>query len=104
MKTFLTTLLLVLTAGLALAQQNPRWIRYQAISPDGRQIAFTYKGDLYRVPVTGGEARQLTFHTSHDFMPVWSNDGSRIAFASDRYGNFDVYIMDALGGQAERLT
>jgi Tol biopolymer transport system component/C-terminal processing protease CtpA/Prc len=104
MRTFLTTLLLVLVSGVAMAQINPQWIRYQSISPDGRNIAFTYMGDIYRVPVTGGEARQLTFHQAHDFMPVWSNDGARIAFASDRYGNFNVYVMDALGGAAERLT
>jgi tricorn protease len=92
------------TTTAALAQIQPQWIRYQTISPDGNHIAFTYMGNLYRVPVTGGEARQLTFHTAHDFMPVWSNDGSRIAFASDRYGNFNIFVMDAMGGPAQRLT
>ncbi|TVQ03872.1 MAG: peptidase S41 [Balneolaceae bacterium] len=89
---------------LSFAQDDPRWIRYQAISPDGNHIVFTYKGDLYRVSTEGGTAQQLTFHEAHDFMPVWSNDGEKIAFASDRYGNFNVYVMDALGGPATRLT
>lgn len=102
----LLSLLFVAAAFAELRAQDivPQWIRYQTISPDGQHIAFTYMGNLYRVPAEGGEARQLTFHEAHDFMPVWSNDGSRIAFASDRYGNFNVYVMDALGGPATRLT
>lgn len=88
----------------AQAIQNPKWLRYPSVSPDGKQVAFTFKGDLYKVPLTGGKAVQLTFHTAHDYMPVWSHDGSQIAFASDRYGNFDVFLMDAEGGEAKRLT
>ncbi len=104
MKSLFTILLFTFTWTLSNAQDNPQWIRYQTISPDGSQIAFTYKGNLYRVPAEGGVAQQLNFHEAHDFMPVWSNDGDRIAFASDRYGNFNVFVMDAEGGQAERLT
>ncbi|HNV03268.1 MAG TPA: S41 family peptidase [Vicinamibacterales bacterium] len=83
---------------------GPGWLRYPAISPDGRTIVFTYKGDLYRVAAGGGEAAPLTAHPAHDFMPVWSRDGRQIAFASDRYGNFDVFVMPAAGGEARRLT
>lgn len=104
MKRILLLLLFCATSFAVSAQVNPQWIRYQAISPDGRHVAFTYMGDIYRVPVTGGEAVQLTFHDAHDFMPVWSNDGTKLAFASNRYGNFNVYVMDALGGPASRLT
>lgn len=86
------------------AQNNPKWMRHSAISPDGSQIVFTYKGDLYKVPASGGNAIQLTYHKAHDYMAVWSKDGSKIAFASDRYGNFDVFIMDAAGGEVTRLT
>ena len=75
------------------AQDNPKWMRYAAISPDGSQIAFTYKGDLYKVSSAGGDAQQLTYHKAHDYMPVWSKDGNQIAFASDRYGNFDIFII-----------
>jgi tricorn protease len=104
MKSIITILLFTFSWSIASAQESANWIRYQSISPDGNHIAFTYKGDLYRVPVRGGIARQLTFHEAHDFMPVWSNDGRKIAFASDRYGNFNVYVMPASGGPAERLT
>ncbi len=86
------------------AVAEAEWLRYPAISPDGRTIAFTYRGDLYRVSVDGGEAVPLTTHTGHDFMPVWSPDGRHIAFASHRYGNFNVFLMPAEGGEARRLT
>ena len=83
---------------------GPSWMRYPAISPDGKTIVFTYEGDLYRVPASGGTAIPLTSHAGHDFMTVWSRDGKQIAFASERYGNFDVYVMPAEGGAARRLT
>ena len=100
----LVILLLTFFGLTANAQDDPRWIRYQSISPDGTTIVFTYMGDLYTVPANGGDAKQITFHKAHDYMPVWSKDGKHIAFASDRYGNFDVFIMQAKGGQATRLT
>lgn len=88
----------------AQAQSNPLWLRYPSISPDGKTIVFTYKGDLFTVPSSGGTALPLTLHEAHDFMPVWSKDGKSIAFASDRFGNFDIFIMPATGGEAKRLT
>ena len=87
-----------------LAQQNPLWLRYPAISPNGQTILFNYKGDIYRVPVTGGTAIPVTISNSYEYSAVWSNDGKNIAFASDRYGNFDVFVMPETGGEARRLT
>ena len=86
------------------AQDSPNWLRHASISPDGTQIVFTYKGDLYKVASGGGDATQLTYHDAHDYKAVWSKDGSKIAFASDRYGNFDIFVMEAKGGAAKRLT
>ncbi|MBN1133259.1 MAG: PD40 domain-containing protein [Bacteroidales bacterium] len=80
------------------------WLRYPSISPDGNTILFNYKGDIYKVPVNGGQAIPLTISESYEYSPVWSHDGKQIAFASDRYGNFDVYVMPATGGEAKRLT
>lgn len=84
--------------------QDALWMRYPAISPDGQSIVFSYKGDLYSMPAAGGEAKPLTQHSAHDFMPVWSKDSRSIAFASDRYGNFDIFTMPAEGGGPKRLT
>ncbi|MDA1306486.1 MAG: hypothetical protein O2917_04415 [Acidobacteria bacterium] len=99
-------LLLLTLVSVPSAQDpnEPLWNRYPAISPDGSQIAFTYKGDLYLVPSSGGTARPLTSHEAHDYMPVWSPDGTQIAFASDRYGNFDIFVMSTTGGEPRRLT
>src|SRR5438045_9801558 len=85
-------------------QTKPLWMRYPSISPDGKTIVFGYKGDLYKVPSTGGEAIPLTLHEAQDQMPVWSRDGKWLAFASDRYGNFDVFVMPSAGGEARRLN
>ena len=87
-----------------MAQMESLWLRYPAISPDGQEIVFSYKGDLFKVPSQGGTALPLTLHEAHDYMPVWSPDGSQIAFASDRFGNFDVFVIPSQGGEARRLT
>ena len=100
-------LMLLLAISYAMqvtAQNNPLWLRYPAISPDGKTIVFSYKGDLYKVAGSGGDAVPLTLHEAYDYMPVFSRDGKWLAFASDRYGNFDVYIMPSTGGEARRLT
>ncbi len=104
MKKLACSLCLIVSCAYLLAQGSPTWMRYPAISPDGKTIVFTYKGDLYRVASGGGAATPLTIHEAYDFMPVWSHDGKHIAFASDRYGNFDVFIIPAEGGEARRLT
>eukprot|EP01029_Cantina_marsupialis_P006165 TRINITY_DN1670_c0_g1_i3.p1 TRINITY_DN1670_c0_g1~~TRINITY_DN1670_c0_g1_i3.p1 ORF type:complete len:1086 (-),score=193.78 TRINITY_DN1670_c0_g1_i3:68-3325(-) len=104
MKRTIIFLFAALLCGFVSAKGNTEWIRYAAISPNGEQIVFANRGDLYLVSANGGEARPLTFHEAHDFMPVWSHNGSKIAFASERFGNFDVFVMNANGGAAKRLT
>ncbi|HVN56967.1 MAG TPA: S41 family peptidase [Bacteroidales bacterium] len=104
MKNLYLTLLLILFPAISNSQTDPLWLRYPAISPDGQTIAFTYKGDIYTVPSSGGAATALTWHEAHDFMPVWSHDGKSIAFASDRYGNFDIFLVPVTGGEPRRLT
>ena len=104
MKKFTFILILSCLSITAFLQETALWLRYPAISPDGKEIVFSYKGDLYKVPSKGGIAIPLTLHDAHNFMPVWSPDGKQIAFASDRYGNFDVYVMPSNGGVAKRLT
>ena len=100
---------LISVAALALslnfyAANDAAWMRYCTISPDGTQIAFTFKGDIYTVSANGGLATQLTTNPAHDTHPVWSPDGQQIAFASDRMGSMDVYLVNKQGGIPTRLT
>jgi Tol biopolymer transport system component/C-terminal processing protease CtpA/Prc len=88
----------------APADEPPLWLRYPAISPDGRTLLFEYKGDIWSVPVSGGNAVPLTLSESYEFAPVWSHDGRSVAFASDRYGSLDVFVMPSSGGESTRLT
>ncbi len=99
----LFTLLLLCMQITAFASEA-LWMRYPAISPDGSNITFSYKGDIWVVSSNGGSARQLTSNTAYDYSPIWSPDGKEIAFASDRHGNFDIYTVAAEGGNPKRLT
>lgn len=95
---------MAVAATLSASADTPLWLRDVKISPDGREIAFTYKGDIYKVPVTGGNAIRLTSQPSYECSPLWSPDGSKIAFASDRNGGMDIFVMPSAGGTATRLT
>lgn len=97
-----TTLTLATTT--ARAEENPLWLRHSTIAPDGKTIAFGYKGDIYTVSTAGGQARQITSNAAFDGYPVWSPDGKHIAFSSDREGSLDVYIVSRYGGTPVRLT
>ncbi len=105
MKKLATALALALAASVqASSQESPLWLRNTAISPDGGRIAFTYKGDIYTVPVAGGLASRLTSDPAVDTNPIWSPDGSKIAFASMRDGGQNIYVMGANGGTPRRVT
>ena len=96
---------ILLQSSLSVAVEEPSlWLRYPAISGDAQMIAFSHRGDLWRVSSDGGAATHLTTNEAYDFMPIWSADGNWIAFASNRYGNFDVFLMPSKGGAATRLT
>ena len=95
---------LCLSASIGMSAEAPLWLRNVSISPSGKQIAFTYQGDIYVVAAAGGEARQLTSNPAYDTAPVWSPDETKIAFSSDREGPLDIYVMEAKGGAPKRLT
>ncbi len=78
--------------------------RTPALSPDGKTLYFTYMGDIWRAPATGGDAVRLTVHPARDSSPVATPDGQSIVFASDRGGNINLYVMSADGGTPRRLT
>ncbi|MFY0715084.1 PD40 domain-containing protein [Seonamhaeicola sp. NFXS20] len=104
MKKYFILVLIALNYLSINGQNDAYWLRYPSISPDGSTIVFSYHGNLYSVDANGGNAVAITTGDAYDGYPVWSHDGKTIAFASDRYGNFDVYTMSAQGGKPTRLT
>lgn len=75
------------------------------ISPDGQWLVFTMLGHLFWLPVTGGTAEQLTFGPYYDTDPVFSPDGSRVAFVSDRDGSEgNVFVLELATGQITQVT
>lgn len=103
-RTLITFAAAVATAMSAVGADSPLWLRDAKVSPDGNTVVFRYKGDLFTVPARGGEARRITAMSGMEKAPVWSPDGSMIAFASDRDGAMNLYVMSAKGGAARQLT
>ena len=86
------------TAQPQLFQQNP------CISPDGKTVAFDYRGDIWTVPIDGGVAKCLTIHMGVEKRPNFSPDGKWIIYSADYYGNLDLYVIPFEGGIPRRLT
>ena len=97
--------LFIILASIALIDAfEPNFVTFPTISPDGRNITFIYRSDLWEVPFTGGVARRLTASNSDVGRPMYSSDGLWIYFVSDREGRFKLYRIPAVGGQAELLS
>lgn len=79
-----------------------RLLRFPATN--GKEIVFSYAGDLYKVPAAGGEAQRLTSHVGYEMFPRFSPDGKTIAFTGQYDGNTEVYTMPATGGEPLRVT
>ena len=78
--------------------------RYPSISPDGSEIVFTWRGDLWKVPSAGGLAARLTANPRDDLRSAWSPDGSQLAFSSDRSGWENIHLMNADGTNVRQIT
>lgn len=87
-----------------LAGAQPLLLRYPAINNNGSLVAFSFQGDIWTVPATGGRASRLTVHEAYESNPVFSPDGKQIAFSGARFGNNDLFVMPAEGGIPKRLT
>lgn len=89
---------------ISVQAENIRFAYQPSLSPDGKQIYFSYDGDIYRVPVTGGQATAVITMAGEENYPVVSPDGKWLAFSSDIQGNSDVYVVPVNGGNATQLT
>src|SRR5271157_3247267 len=95
-RTIVVAFLLSVVGAAPVAAQEPiRFARHPDISPDGKLVAFSYLGDVWVVDSIGGVARPVTSHQAHDAYPVFSPDGKHIAFSSNRFGNYDVFVVPA---------
>jgi tricorn protease len=94
--------LLFSLAATAAPSEPTRFLRFPDVHGD--RVTFTYAGDLWRAPASGGDAIRLTSHDGIEYLPRTSPDGRSIAFSAEYEGNMDVYVMPAAGGEPRRLT
>ena len=98
----LALVLLLAWSGVATAQEETRLLRFPHIHDN--TVVFTYAGDLYTAPLSGGEARRLTSHEGLEMFARFSPDGQWIAFSGEYAGTRQVYVMPATGGTPRQLT
>ena len=105
---YISPMLIALPASCALAafvtSGTVDLPRLPALSPDGSQITFTWRGDLWKVPAQGGAATRLTSHPADDAESAWLPDGSGIVFTSDRDGGPNLWFMQPDGSGLRQVT
>nr|MDQ2667071.1 DPP IV N-terminal domain-containing protein [Gemmatimonadota bacterium] len=92
-----------LNAHAAISSATPSMAE-PSLSPDHREIAFVSGGDIWTVPYAGGEARLLVSNPATESKPMWSPDGTKLAFVSTRTGNGDIYVLTLTSGELKRIT
>lgn len=102
-KRTISLLTLALTS-VAWGQHNAHFTSTPSLSPDGQTAYFSFDGDLWQVPTTGGEALRLTALPGNETNPRVSPDGKWLAFTSDQYGNKDIFVTPLTGGPIQQLT
>ena len=93
---------ILVSLGLQSASAETLLLGDPAISSD--KIAFVYAGDIYTANLDGSDPHRLTTHEANETGPVFSPDGTRIAFTANYQGNTDVYSISVNGGQPTRHT
>ncbi|MBI4890591.1 MAG: PD40 domain-containing protein [Acidobacteria bacterium] len=87
----------------AIDTRTGTWMNLD-VSPDGQEIVFELLGDIYSMPIAGGEAKALTSGFAWDMQPRYSPDGKRIAFTSDRAGGDNIWVMNRDGSNASQVS
>lgn len=103
-RTILFSIILAVFVSFIMAGTQSPFVRFPAIDNSGTKIAFSYQGDIWIVPFSGGRAYRLTIHEAYERNPVFSPDGDKIVFSSNRFGNNDIFTINVAGGNLERVT
>ena len=88
---------------IAFDTDEGTWVSLD-VSPDGKTIVFELVGDIYTLPIEGGDARPISTGMAFDSQPRYSPDGGQIAFLSDRDGAENLWVMKSDGTGAKSLT
>ena len=102
MKSRIIMMAALAAAALTAQADEGRLLRFPGTN--GREVAFSYAGDIYTVPITGGTAHKLTSHEGYEAFARYSPDGQTIAFTGQYDGNTEIYVMPAQGGEPKRIT
>ncbi|WP_075344657.1 S41 family peptidase [Tenacibaculum agarivorans] len=100
----LKKLLYIAVAFFLINSNAQNLIRTPSISPDAKTMAFSYFGDIWTYDLNAKTSKRLTINNGYDVSPVWNTDGSKLAFASDRKGNFNVFTISNQGGVPQQIT
>ena len=88
---------------LSFTTSEATWLSLD-LSPDGKTIVFELLGDLYTLPIGGGEAKRITSGQGYDMQPAFSPDGQKLVFISDRNGSENVWVANADGSKPRAIT
>lgn len=102
MKKLVICTLLAACAFSTVSAEEGRLLRFP--TTNGTDVVFSFAGDLYKAPLTGGQASRITSHIGYEMFARYSPDGKTIAFTGQYDGNTEVYSVPADGGEPVRLT
>ncbi len=85
-------------------QTSVSYMTEPSLSPDNKEIVFVSGGDIWSVPGSGGTANILVSHEATEGRPMFSPDGKKLAFTSNRSGNTDIYVLDFATNNLSRVT
>lgn len=104
MKKIVFTLLSAFAISQVSAQEKVYFTSTPSLSPDAKTVYFSYDGDIWSTDINGGNAARITALEGEEINPRVSPDGKWLAFSSNQYGNYDIYVMPINGGQIKQLT
>lgn len=103
-RSFSIVLGLLISSVFVTSLESQVLARYPDLNPEGSKLAFSYQGDIWISNVDGSEPERITIHEAYDSHPRWDQEGKKIAFVSNRYGNQDVFVIHLEDGRVERKT